>query len=375
MKRFAFRFIEYLWSTATRRLVYRALPLLPCLALIASGAHATTVFSVSSTTGWQDTGIDLSVGDTLRVTASGSIRYDSAGNMADPDGNPDGGKEFKIINLVPGAPTHTLVGRIGGATSLDDLSGFLIGSNFAKGVSSAGRLYLGFNDGFVVAGRTGLNGGGVGDNSGSYSSNIDVDAGVFANVPLIASSLFSQADGSGISSVANLAANGTELGQGAASGVPFGELALLPGVPNLGTCYTSDNCPDHEIFYKAVTAPVFVIPLPSGIPINEVSFDFLPLDFESNDWVFAAVDGEIIFSISGADLVNEQRVSSGFLPFPSGLPGNELTIGIGSNTTDRRLIVNNVEFFQTPIPEPSSLALLFGGLAALGAAMRRKLRL
>ena len=36
--------------------------------------------------GWVGTGLEISVGDTLQISATGSIRFDTAGRIADPDG-------------------------------------------------------------------------------------------------------------------------------------------------------------------------------------------------------------------------------------------------------------------------------------------------
>jgi len=132
------------------------------------------VINVSGTTGWTNTGIAINAGDLLQITASGSIRFDSAGRQADPDGQPDGDLILSSGNVVPSVVNHTLVGRIGSSGSLADLSGFLVGSNFSQIVTNSGTLFLGFNDTFVNACRTGLDAGGVGDNSGSFTADVTV---------------------------------------------------------------------------------------------------------------------------------------------------------------------------------------------------------
>ena len=155
-----------------------ALVLIGVLAIATSSATAIP-FTISSGAAWQDTGIDVGTGYVLSITASGLIRFDTAGRRADPDGQPDGDLIVGLITtLVPGAPSHTLVGRIGTSASLYGLSGFLVGSNYVGIAAQAGRLYLGFNDGFVKPDRSGLDVGGVGDNSGSYFAQIEVAASV-----------------------------------------------------------------------------------------------------------------------------------------------------------------------------------------------------
>jgi hypothetical protein len=122
--------------------------------------------------GWIDTGLTINAGDTLQIEAVGSIQFDAAGRMADPDGNPDG--DPFASSLVPTLAAHTLVGRIGASGSLTDESGFLIGSSFNQVVSASGKLFLGFNDGYVKEDRSGLDSGAQGDNSGAYTVNATV---------------------------------------------------------------------------------------------------------------------------------------------------------------------------------------------------------
>jgi hypothetical protein len=147
------------------------------LAFVGLVPHAgfATPFTVSSTAAWQNTGVFVNAGDLLGITATGSIRFDSAGRTADPNGDPDGDSILGLINyLVPSVQPHTLVGRIGTSGDLTDLSGFLVGSSFSQVVGSSGHLFLAFNDGFVRADRSGLDSGGVGDNDGSFLATITV---------------------------------------------------------------------------------------------------------------------------------------------------------------------------------------------------------
>ena len=67
------------------------------------------VINVSGTTGWTNTGIAINAGDLLQITASGSIRFESAGRQADPDGQPDGDLILSSGNVVPSVVNHTLV--------------------------------------------------------------------------------------------------------------------------------------------------------------------------------------------------------------------------------------------------------------------------
>lgn len=128
------------------------------------------ILVTSNPGGWIDTGLTINAGDTLQLAASGSIRFDSAGRTADPDGKPDGGSIAS--SLVPILPGQILVGRIGASGSLADLSGFFVGSSFKEVITVSGKLFLGFNDGYVKQDRTGLDIGAVADNSGSFTVNI-----------------------------------------------------------------------------------------------------------------------------------------------------------------------------------------------------------
>jgi hypothetical protein len=118
--------------------------------------------------------LTVAIGDKITITASGTITFAGA-EAASPDGHPGGhltvgGRSL----LVPGAPSHTLVGRIGSSGSLLDISGFLVGSSFSQTATQSGTLYLGFNDGFVNGDRGSMNSGGVGDNSGSFTATVTI---------------------------------------------------------------------------------------------------------------------------------------------------------------------------------------------------------
>ncbi len=133
--------------------------------------------TVSSQEAWQDTGVDVNAGETISISASGVITFDSAGHTSTPDGlltfatvNPDGTCNYLLCG--PTIPTHSLVSRIGSSSLTDFTTGFFVGSNFSAPAPTSGRLFLGFNDGFVKPDRTGLDSGAVQDNSGSFSATI-----------------------------------------------------------------------------------------------------------------------------------------------------------------------------------------------------------
>lgn len=121
--------------------------------------------------GWIDTTLTVSLREVIKVNATGTIRYDSIGKIAVPDGSDD--RTLSPNLLVPTAAHGSLVGRIGDG-SLKDPSGFTAGSSFCKIADKAGSLFLGFNDGYVQEDRSDLDVGGVGDNSGSFEVDITI---------------------------------------------------------------------------------------------------------------------------------------------------------------------------------------------------------
>jgi len=97
---------------------------------------------ISSTKEWTDTGIDLFEGDTLRITAEGTINYTTSKTCG-----PDGGKR-EWQDLVRALPVNdvgrgALVGLIGeGGVA----KAFLVGAKLESRVPTKGRLFLGIND-------------------------------------------------------------------------------------------------------------------------------------------------------------------------------------------------------------------------------------
>lgn len=93
---------------------------------------------------WTDTKIDVGAGDTIRVSATGTLRYPDAAQDCDAGGLPRGWRD--LIRQLPSndAGRGALVGRIGDS---DAARPFLIGPRTERPSPVAGRLYLGPNQG------------------------------------------------------------------------------------------------------------------------------------------------------------------------------------------------------------------------------------
>lgn len=98
--------------------------------------------SVPSEKAWTDAGVDLLAGDTLRITAEGTINYTTSKTCG-----PDGGKR-EWGDLLKALPVNdsgrgALVGMIGESGVA---KAFLVGAKFEGTVAANGRLFLGIND-------------------------------------------------------------------------------------------------------------------------------------------------------------------------------------------------------------------------------------
>jgi hypothetical protein len=93
---------------------------------------------------WTDTNIDVRAGDTIRITATGSLQYADAAQACDPGGLPRGWKDLLRQFPYNDAGRGALVGRIGDS---DAARPFLIGPRTERPAPVSGRLYLGLNQG------------------------------------------------------------------------------------------------------------------------------------------------------------------------------------------------------------------------------------
>ncbi len=129
----------------------------PLKALAASSqSQGTFTLSIPATQAWTDTGIDLAVGSSVNITASGTIYIAGSDPGKTPDGDPNCTAPSSFV--APGLHCWSLIGNIANGTP------FQVGSSTKFSASAAGRLYLGVNDEVF------------GDNSGNWTATITIGA-------------------------------------------------------------------------------------------------------------------------------------------------------------------------------------------------------
>lgn len=125
---------------------------------------------IPSLSPWFDTGIDVPAESLLSISASGFV-FNGVYSTG-PDGGPWNGTDFFDGTVFPNAELNSLIGKIGGSTSLDTGTpvpegtagkgpGF-VGSSYSEVILESGRLFLGYND-FTYW---------FADNGGSFSATI-----------------------------------------------------------------------------------------------------------------------------------------------------------------------------------------------------------
>ncbi len=99
--------------------------------------HSKVVL-VDSRKPWTATGIYLKRGQRVTISASGKVAFDTDGGYATPDGSGRGPAGSEAV--LPGAPTHGLLGRIGKNPP------FFIGHEKSFKAANSGELFLGINE-------------------------------------------------------------------------------------------------------------------------------------------------------------------------------------------------------------------------------------
>lgn len=151
--------------------------------IVAGTLYASTTVTIPSTQPWTDTGLNVSPGDVISISASGTVIFadpHTPENTTGPDGKtgPSGGCSFVVTNAA--VPAQALIGNIANSASLDG-KGFFVGSSFngtvpiANTTTQSGKLFLGFNDSAVFCDRSGYDAWGFGgDNHGSFTATITI---------------------------------------------------------------------------------------------------------------------------------------------------------------------------------------------------------
>jgi len=123
-------------------------------------APAPVSVVVPATEQWTDTGIDLSIDDSVLIEADGAAtpRRNPAIPLHGPDGHPDPVARQYNVEGLEDANHDSLIGRIGEAGAP-----FLVGSELSSTADTEGRLFLGINDIDVE------------NNSGEFTATITVN--------------------------------------------------------------------------------------------------------------------------------------------------------------------------------------------------------
>ena len=113
-----------------------------CLLLVAPLAAQNHTLDVQASDGWVDTGIDLTAGDSLLITATGQVQYSNAAQPSGPEGMSRGFMDLLRVMQFNDAGRGAVIGRIG---SGDAARPFLIGARTETKTLIAGRLFVTIN--------------------------------------------------------------------------------------------------------------------------------------------------------------------------------------------------------------------------------------
>jgi hypothetical protein len=111
-------------------------------ALTLCATAATKQMKITGDQVWTDTGVDLKPGDTVTITATGTVSV-QGGKEAGPDGLPRGWTELVLQLPNNQAGRGALIGRFGDSPAA---RAFLVGAQLQRSVPVAGHLFLGINE-------------------------------------------------------------------------------------------------------------------------------------------------------------------------------------------------------------------------------------
>lgn len=140
-------------------------------------AQAAAVYntSVPCTAPWFDTGLYIDSGTYLDIQSSGSVVYGPlAQQVTGPGGTNYDGRQFFLTAVLPNTTVVSLIGKIGGTTTigtgtlvpggLAGNGGGYVGISYHQFIATGGELFLGFNDQVNA----------FSDNSGSFNVTVTV---------------------------------------------------------------------------------------------------------------------------------------------------------------------------------------------------------
>jgi hypothetical protein len=134
------------WAEAGQQSTLDSATAATAAASSASSPQASYSVEVSGSRQWVDTNIDLRTGETLQITAVGTITYAKGnrakGNEFGPVGIPRSIADVIHQYAVPNGAHGELIGRLG---SGDAAGAFEVGANYTYAAPVAGRLFLGIN--------------------------------------------------------------------------------------------------------------------------------------------------------------------------------------------------------------------------------------
>ncbi len=132
-----------------------------------AGSTESVIVSIPATQLWVDTGLTVSPGDQISITASGTAIFGDPqhANSAGPDGTQSFSNPTFLVT-DPAIPAHSLVGNIADSSSLDG-KGFFVGSSFQ------GVVPISDTTTFVEVHKDGL--GGVDGLDGAISVTVSPD--------------------------------------------------------------------------------------------------------------------------------------------------------------------------------------------------------
>jgi len=134
------------WKRWLRWLSAGSLSLLCAASALAQGAGdakpRSAEFEVSGAERWIDTGLDVKAGETIRITAAGSVKYAAAAGEIGPNGRRRGWRELFMSLPLNDANFGALIGRIGDE---EHSRPFLLGLKGETQAPVSGRLFLSLN--------------------------------------------------------------------------------------------------------------------------------------------------------------------------------------------------------------------------------------